>query len=322
MPRVIDEVVGELIGVFRKAPHKRAAHAEARPILDQASRTPAFLREALESHVFSAGALNRDHYPVVAVAVASNPYFELVLNCWIPLPTRETDISTKAIHHHGTMLLSTATIFGPGYEHWLFSRARPLDDSRELYRMQLIEAAQHGLHHIAFVDAWVPHVPIYPREESITLALWSDSAPTTWRDHLKRVPALKRRERVLRDLATRFGLSKTLALKVVDTFDFYPSPIGFVPMKEREEFALGPNEDHLHSLFCILQRTGNEQIGRDVQKKLGELEVVNPALVGKLTDQMSAGKPIEAKLSSGHYGIAHANFTTSSIRNALRAVEN
>jgi hypothetical protein len=320
MARVVDEVVRELVEVFRRSSHKRAAHAEARPILEQVSRTPAFLREALEAYVPTAEALTRANYPVVAVPVALNPYFELVVNCWIPLPGHEAHISTKAIHHHGTMLLSTATIFGPGYEHWLFSRPRPIDGQGSRYRMELLEAAKHGLHHVAFVDAGMAHVPIYPAEQSITLALWSDSAPTTWKDYVKRIPLLKRRDRMLKNLVMRAGLAKTLAIKVVDTFDFYPSPTGFIPMKNRTEFTLGPNEDHLHSLFCVVQRTGNEHIVRDLRRRLAELRIGNHEVVAELADRLSSGAPIEGRLSAGHYGIAHANFTTDSIRDALRAV--
>jgi hypothetical protein len=322
MARVVDEVVNELTDVFRKASHKRGAHADAQRVLEQVSRTPAFLREALEAYVPTSEALNRSNYPVIAVPIASNPYFELVLNCWIPLPDRATHISTKAIHHHGTMLLSTATIFGPGYEHWLFTRPRPIDEQGTRYRMELLEAARHPLHHVAFVDAWVAHVPIYPADPSITLALWSDSSPTTWKDYVKRIPALKRRDRMLRNLVVRAGLGRALAVKVVDTYDFYPSPTGFVPMKERKEFSSGSNEDHLHSLFCIVQRTGNEHIARDLRNKLGQLALQNPTVVSRLLGQVTSRVPVEGRLSAGHYDVPHANFTTDSIRDSLSALEN
>jgi hypothetical protein len=133
---------------------------------------------------------------------------------------------------------------------------------------------------------------------------------------------LKRRSATLRDLVVRAGLGKALEVKVVDTFDFYPAPNGFVPMKERKEFALGPNEDHLHSLFCIVQRTGNEHIVRAVKQRMADLRVDNGPLVTRLADQLSSGSAVEGRLSPGHYGVAHANFTTDSIRDALRAVEN
>src|SRR4051794_3597300 len=111
----------ELLRVFRGARDKREANARARSILEQLSREPAFLTALLEQYLSTPGSLDRDNYPVVGMEVTTNPWFGLVANCWISMPGARTDLSTKAIHHHGDMLLSTATIFGPGYEHWTFA---------------------------------------------------------------------------------------------------------------------------------------------------------------------------------------------------------
>ncbi len=89
---------------------------------------------------------------MVSIPVGLNPFFHLVAHCWIPLPGRETHISTKAIHHHGDLLLSSVTIFGPGYEHWMFTLPEPIDALQGLYTMELIEAAAHPQDHVAFVD--------------------------------------------------------------------------------------------------------------------------------------------------------------------------
>ena len=148
--------------------------------------------------------------------IALNPYFELVVNCWIPLPDRRTDLSTKAIHHHGKLLLSTATIFGPGYEHWTFSPPEPVSAKQDYWKMRLLERAPHPLHHVAFVDAQVAHVPMYPKDLTLTLALWTSSAPTTVRDFVKRVPWVNRNANALRTASDRLGLRKTLDLNVVE----------------------------------------------------------------------------------------------------------
>ena len=84
----------------------------------------------LEKHLHTPGSLNTRHYPVVGIDIELNHLFGLVANCWIPLPNRATDVSTKAIHHHGEMLLSTVTAFGPGYEHWTFEKPVMVDAAR------------------------------------------------------------------------------------------------------------------------------------------------------------------------------------------------
>ncbi|MCW5835806.1 MAG: hypothetical protein KIS78_25630, partial [Labilithrix sp.] len=303
----IREAVRELVGVFRSAPSKHEANRAAGPILEQLTRHPAFLTAVLEKYLTSRGVLDRRNYPVVGMEIASNPWFGLVANCWIPLPGRETHLSTKAIHHHGNMLLSTATLFGPGYEHWMFTPPKELDRERGLYEMDLLEAAPHPRHHVSFVDAWVAHTPFYPKELSITLALWSNRFDTTWRDHLKRLPGVSQNANLLRDVAVKMGMRKALDLKVVESYDFFPTAEGFQVMRERKEFELGPNEDHLHSVFHVVQRTGNEHLGRVIRRQLarGAGASARPT-IERLLDDLERGRPTDGLLSWRHHGIPHA----------------
>lgn len=314
-PSAITDLVQELTRTFDRAAHKRAAHHEARHILEQASRDPRVLSGALERYVSRPESLNRKHYPVVALPVASTPHFELVLNCWIPLPDRRTDVTTKAIHHHGDLLLSTTNIFGPGYEHWRFSAARRKQGL--VHTMRALDISQHRLHEVAFVDAYVPHVPLYPSALSITMALWSSRLATSWKDRVKRLGALKQRAATLRKLAMAAGLKNRLELKVVDDFDFFPVEGGFEAMKVRKEFELGPNTDHLQSVFHILQETGNARLGTTIKSSLSSNQISNRAAVESLLERLATDEPIDGKLSPHHYGIPFANFTASDIRRVL-----
>ena len=255
----------------------------------------------------------------MAFAVESNPSFEVVVNCWIPLPDRATDISTKSIHHHGPMLLTTATAFGPGYEHWMLRRPELVDATRDLFRMQLLERGRHALHEVAFVDAYVAHVPIYPASLTITVCLWSNQARTTWKDTLKRAPTMQRHARALRAAAARAGLARRLDLKVDTYTDYYPGELGFVGIKDRREFPYTSNEDYLYSLFHILQETGNASLASVIDERVTRGGVTNPHLVGQLVEKLRLQIPIDGRLSTGHYGVPHANFTTADVARALAA---
>ncbi len=314
----IDEAVGELRSIFRSVRDKHEAHARIAPAMEAISHDPRFVTELLERHLRKPGSLDRQHYPTVTIEVDLNPWFGVMANCWIPLPGGRTNLSTKAIHHHGELLLTTATLFGPGYEHWTFTTPEALDPERKLYRMKLIEAAPHPQHHVAFVGEYIPHTPFYPPELSVTLALFSDRRPTTWRDHVKRLPGIRGREAQLRKLVSRIGLGRALAVKVIESHDFYPTPDGFAVMKDRKEFELGPNEDYLPSLFHILQRTGNEQLADVIEAKLraGEASQNRP-LVQSLLQKLKAGEPIEPRLSPRHTDRPYANFTREDIERAL-----
>jgi hypothetical protein len=315
------EAEAELVRVFKAAGTKHQANERGRPVMEQLSRDPTFLAAILERYLETPGALDKKNYPVVGIPIALNPYFGLVANCWIPLPGRETHIATKAIHHHGDMLLSTATIFGPGYEHWMFSTPKAVSEGSDTYRMELVEAAAHPLHHVSFVDTMIAHTPLYPKSLSITLALWSSRHPVTWRDRVKRIPIFKGREGQLRNLAVKLGLRKRLELKDSgDGYDFFPSEGGFQVMRQRKEFELGPNEDHLCSVFHVVQETGNERLARTIRRVIdqGKVRAGRP-VVERLLAKLEKGTPIEGKLSEGHYGLPYANFTREDIERALAA---
>ena len=245
---------------FEATADKHEAHRAAAPILEEMAGDSSVFGALLENYLAQPDVLNTLHYPVVGINVELNAHFGLVANCWMPLPDGRRDLSTKAIHHHGNMLLTTVTSFGPGYEHWTFAKPVLVDEERELFTMELIEHGQHGLHHRAFVDAYVAHVPLFPAELSVTMALWSNQFPTTWKDRVKRLSLLRGREAQLRRMVARLGLAQALDLKVVEYFDFSPTECGFLGIRERREFEHGPNADFLRSLFHIVQRTGNDRL--------------------------------------------------------------
>jgi hypothetical protein len=290
--------------IFRAAANKHDAHARSAAVMADLVNDESFLGAALARELSSAEALNRRNYPVVSIEVESNPFYELVVNCWIPLPSGDTDVTTKAIHHHGEMLLTTGAAFGPGYEHWMLAKPELLDADTHLHRLRLLEHGVHERGGVAFVDAYVAHVPLYTDSLTITVCLWSSRSQKTWKDTIKRV-------------GVRAGLAGTLDLKVVDTFDFYPTEGGFTGMPEREEFPYGPNEDFLHSLFHVVQETGNSALAPTIEATLAGGGIDQADLVRELLDRLRAGEPIRPRLSAGHYGVPHANFRRADIERAL-----
>jgi hypothetical protein len=311
--------------LFRRARDKHEAHRLCLPILQDISGDERFVTDALEHHLSKPGILNTRNFPVVGLDLDLNPDFGLLINCWIPRPDRCATTSTKAIHHHGDMLLSTATLLGPGYEHWLFGRPRLVDPDRELFELEVTSREGHPAHHVAFVDAQIPHLPWYPADTTLTLCLWSSQLPTTWKDHVKRVPLLKQNEhrlrRVVDTLGLRRAMTKAVDLKVVEYFDYYPTADGFIGMRERQEYERGPNEDHLFSLFHVIQRTGNEHLADLVEERLNaEPALLSREIVTGLLADLRAGRPIEGRLSECHFSLPHAVFSQGDVEEALRAV--
>jgi hypothetical protein len=316
---VVGRCTNALTEVFERIHDKHEAHYRSRSVLSDMAGDASFLGGILRKHLAQASTLNTKLFPVLEVPIAANPHYTLVANCWIPLPTRETDVTTKAIHHHGNMLLTTVTAYGPGYEHWTFTRPEPVDPVLELYTMTPLEHGPHPFQHAAFVDAYIAHVPLFAPSLSITLALWSNQSPTTWRDAIKRLPLTRGREASLRRLATRVGLTRALDLKTIEYFDFYPVSDGFKGMKNRIEFERGPNADYLQSLFHIIQQTGNEALAPLVEAHVESAPLPNTGLIRQLLKQLRGGRSIEPRLSPCHFGVPHANFKRADIERALAA---
>ncbi len=317
----IRRYVKELTRIFMSSPDKYRAHERSRRILEDISADRDFLGAILRRHLSNPEVLNTKNYPVMRVDVEFNPYYHLVAHAWIPLPDRRTDLSTKAIHHHGQLLLTTTTVFGSGYEHWTFTKARQLDPVRELYAMKMTSRALHPLHHTAFVDAYEPHVPMYPSDLSITLALWSSFKRTTWKDRLRVIPFLQKNKEILKEIARCAGATDFLGIQGIEYFDFFPTQEGFKGMRQRIEYPLGPNEDYLHSLFHVFQRTHNDGLALLAKQHLdsGKICLANAPTLRRLLKDLKAGRPIEGRLSDCHLGLSHANYTAKDIEGALLA---
>jgi hypothetical protein len=316
-----DKYIRELKAIFRDARDKHEANRKSAEVLTNMSADKEFFTDVLDRHLKNPNNLNTLHYPVVGLDIELNEDFGLVANCWIPLPDKAVDISTKAIHHHGDMLLSTVTAFGTGYEHWMFETPTLVDANTELYELKVLERTPHPRHHVAFVDAYVAHLPLYPPDLTITYALWSSRFPTTWKDKVKRMPIVRENSARLKSLATKLGAAKKLDIKIVEYFDFYPTGDGFRGIKVREEFSRSTNDDYLASLFHVIQETDNVHLVSTLRKTVEAGTITDRDRVDEYIRAIEKGDPIAGRLSPEHYNVPRANFSKNEILAALGAQE-
>ena len=173
----------------------------------------------------------------------------------------------------------------------------------------------------AFVDADQPHAVVYPKTLTVTFALWSSKKAVTWRDHVKRLPGVRGREKSLRDLALKLGLRKTLDLKTCEYYDYYPADGAFKGMRQRVQFQRGPNEDYLQSFFNVLQETGNERLIPLIFESVDGKKLDNPEVLRRLAADLRAGKRVPNKYSDGiHTNVPHMNFRAADVvKNLPRA---
>src|SRR3954467_1762691 len=129
------QALARVTEIFRRTHDKYQAHQAAAPVLREMAADPAYLTSVIERYISRPGIWNSTHYPVLGGGFELNPYHSLDVNFWVPLADGNSDLSTKAIHHHGRMILSTVNIFGPGYEHWTFKPAQLVDADKEMFHL-------------------------------------------------------------------------------------------------------------------------------------------------------------------------------------------
>lgn len=304
---------------FAQARDKYDAHRRAEPILVEMARDPEVMPAVIAKHIAKWQTFNTKNFPSLGMNIAMSPHYVLVANAFFPLDEGPEDMMFNAIHHHGDLLLTTVNAFGPGYEHWVFGKARPIDLDKDLFEIPFQEKGIHTLYNAAFVDADQPHAVVYPKALTVTFALWASKKPVTWRDHVKRIRVLRGREKKLKDLALKLGLRKTLDLKVPEYFDYYPVPdsagtTGFYGMRKRAQFERGPNEDYIQSFFNVQQETGNEKLLPFIFECIDGKKIDNPELVRRYAADVRAGKRIPNKYSEGiHTNVPHMNFRAAAV---------
>jgi hypothetical protein len=310
---VLDRYVRSLNRTFATARDKHGAHKKSQAILQDMAADDRVLPAVLERHIQQTEKLNTKNFPSLGFDIETNAHFVLVANSFFPHPAGATDVTFNSVHHHGELLLTTVSAFGPGYEHWLFTTPKATPE-KDLFAIGLTGRTLHPKGNIAFVDAFIPHAVMYPTALTMTYALWSSRRPVSWRDHVKRLPLIQANTKKLKELALKFGLRRALDLKVANYYDYFPADGGFCGMLERKQFERGPNTDYLQSLVSILQSTNNERLVGLIERAARGGALENSAHVGTLVARLERGERISPKFSEGlHLDIPHMNFKAEAI---------
>lgn len=230
------------------------AHRKVAPILQSIARDKDFLFEVIKTNLLKPEFLKKKrHYPTLALEIAETPNYSFVANLWLPLPDKDTDMSLQSIHHHGNLILSTISAFGPGYDSIIFKPDYEIDFSTGVTKMKVEKQYHNDLYRLEFVEANTPHVVFYPNDFSVTLALWCNNKPTQ-AQIIKKVGVFKKIKKPLGKIIRTLKLDGLLGLNTVTYFDFYPEKNKLVAMKDRIGYPEGSNENFLQNIFHCLQK--------------------------------------------------------------------
>lgn len=296
---MIHEEIDKISNFFKTSKNFESAHDLSKSVLQDLVQDKEFLFDVIRKNLSNPEFLKKTrHYPTLAMEVFKNDIVDMVINIFPSLPDKRTDISFQSIHHHGSLMLSTVGLSGPGYSSYIFKGGYKIDKETNETNLELETFYSNKIGQYTFCGAYVPHVVFYPTEMSSTLVLWSKQNPSS----INSVKALFPRSfsKKVGPVLNKLGLRQALDLNVAEYHDFYPEKGKFYALKNRIGYPEGSNDNFIQNFFYYMQTVGFNDF--DFLKELMKKENTS-ANEKKWIEKYCSKEPIEEKFEEIHYNI-------------------
>lgn len=269
--------IQEIISLEKQYSDRSTFHRHAEPILQKMGTDDAFLKLVLKRNFDDDGYLKQEWslYNIPFFYIYETADFYLKIHFFPSMKNYVPGVAAHCIHHHNNYILTTAAIFGSGYETLLFEK-NPQTDLKTL-RSEL-KIAKHFTQRefpVHKIDAWEPHLVFNPEKFSATLQLWTPEQKRVT-DNLRTNPILKSIKTPLRKLIYLFGLEKNVGIAARNTFQWYPNGDHFQAIEEEIYFeptrkAKGPEVDSysMQTVFYFIQNRNliDEEYFQEILKR-------------------------------------------------------
>jgi hypothetical protein len=256
--------VERLKNLNEQFPDRSEFHARSGEVLKEIGADNAFLQAVIRRNFDDQGYLEQQWslYNIPFLYVYECNDFHLKIHFFPAMKDYRPGQAAHCIHHHNNYILTTAAIYGSGYESMLFEKQVDIDERTLETRMRVRTHFTQQEHPVHTIDAWEPHVVFMPSAFSTTLQLWTpDKKRGT--DSLRSNPILKALKLPLRKIIYWCGLEKAVGISAQKTYQWYPEGSHFKAILEDEYFgptraAKGPEVDvwSMQNVFIFLQRKG------------------------------------------------------------------
>jgi hypothetical protein len=245
-------------------PERSEFHARSGEILQEMGTDNAFLQTVIRRNFDDQGYIDQQWslYNIPFLYIYECNDFYLKIHFFPAMQEYSPGQAAHCIHHHNNYILTTAAIYGSGYETMLFDKQVDIDEKTLETRMRVRKHFTQQEHPVHTIDAWEPHVVYMPSAWSSTLQLWTpDKKRST--DGLRSNPLLKALKMPIRKLIYLCGLEKSVGIAAAKTYQWYPEGNHFKAILEDEYFgptraAKGPEVDlwSMQNVFIFIQRKG------------------------------------------------------------------
>ena len=256
--------IQEIISLENQNPDRLDFHKKAEHLLSKMGADDDFLKLVVKRNLVDSGFLNQkwSMYNIPFFYIYETPDFYLKIHFFPKMENYVKGTAAHCIHHHNNYILTTAAIFGTGYETILFDKkveVDPLNLKSKLSISKHFTQAEFPVHRI---DAWEPHIVFNPEKFSATLQLWTpDQKRVT--DSLRFNPVLKFIKQPLRKLIYLLGMEKNFGIAAQKTYQWYVQDKQFMAIEEDVYFKptredVGPlvNDFSIQTICYFMQNRG------------------------------------------------------------------
>jgi hypothetical protein len=302
---MLSQYIEQICDIFEKTENRYDVHTQCQPILSAMAKDRAVLYEIIKQNLVNPAFLSRTrHYSTLSMAVYEHSDFSMVINIFPPLPNRNTDITFQSIHHHGNLLLSTVSFFGPGYSSIVYKKGFEINKDTHETNLEIEKIYENHLYQLEFCDSHQPHVVFYPTDFSSTLVIWSDDKRNL-KNTFKKFGFLKKIKPLILKVLKMLRLSAAVGINKIEYFDFYRENGVYYGLKDRLAYDdAGSNYNFLENIFCFLQKFGFDDM--DFLKNLKNLEAF-PKEAHGLIDDYIAQCEIKDVFYEKHLNVPHVN---------------
>lgn len=308
----------ELVEFSESIEDRRAFHKACRPVFEKMRGDAEFFDHIVEQNLQDENFLNQawSLYNIPYLYVGESSDFVLKYHIFVPLESKAAEIGAACIHHHTNYYLSSAAVYGPGYESFLFNKNPKVNEKTMEVDLKITKYFNQQELPISVVDSWEPHVLFNPTSLSATLALFSpDKKRST--DKLRHNPILKRMKKPLLSVIHSLNLQQSLGVSEQKTFQYYPGENAFMAIDEDEYFeptrnAVGPEVDDysVKTIMGFIQKMGYKNVDF-LKKRIADPQL--PATYRKYIQEILEGKEIGETFAKSSINIPKGKFTKADV---------
>ncbi len=264
--------IKEILFLEKQYENRAEFHRHVEKILVKMGEDDQFLQQVIKRNFEDEGYLAQKWslYNIPFFYIYETPDFNLKIHFFPAMKDYVEGTAAHCIHHHNNYVLTTAAIFGSGYEAMLFSKHISMDPDTLETKLSLQKHFTQGDFPVHTIDAWQPHLVFNPPAFSATLQLWTPDVKRST-DSLKANPLLKAIKMPLRRLIYTLGMEKRFGIASKKTYQWYPVGTHFKAIEEDLYFeptrkAIGPevNSYSMQTVFYFIQ-----------QRNLGDIDLLS-----------------------------------------------